>query len=74
MKKAVAAKKAGMIVASLLLQKAMAKKAMMSDSPDDVLAADNKLLNEDVTDVAPDLVVGTTAEDGSNEFENIQNG
>ena len=72
MKKAVAAEKAGMIVASPLLQKDMAEKAMMSDSPDDgvLLAADDELLNEDVTDVAPELVVGTTAEDGSNEFEN----
>ena len=71
MKKAVAAEKAGMIVASPLLQKAMAEKAMMLDSADDVLAgADDELLNKDVTDVAPELVVGTTAEDGSNEFEN----
>ncbi|KAI2513248.1 hypothetical protein MHU86_1019 [Fragilaria crotonensis] len=48
----------------------MAEKAMMSDSPDGVLAADDELLNRDVTDVGPELVVGATAEDGSNEFEN----
>jgi hypothetical protein len=70
MKKAVAAKKAGMIVASPLFQKDMAKKAMTLDSTGDVVAADDNLLNEDVTDVAPELVVGTTAKDSSNEFEN----